>query len=42
MIVISDNSPLSALAEAGLIDLLPKLYHEVVIPAAVALASDCS
>ena len=37
MIVISDNSPLSALAEAGLIDLLPKLYHEVVIPAAVAL-----
>lgn len=37
MIVISDNSPLSALAEAGLIELLPRLYHQVVIPRAVAL-----
>lgn len=35
MIVISDNSALSALAEAGLLDLLPRLFGIVVIPEAV-------
>lgn len=35
MIVISDNSALSALAEAGLIDLLPRLFGNVVIPESV-------
>ena len=35
MIVISDNSALSALAEVGLLDLLPRLFGAVVIPEAV-------
>lgn len=35
MIVISDNSALSALAEAGLSDLLPRLFGNIVIPEAV-------
>jgi hypothetical protein len=35
VIVISDNSALSALAEAGLTDLLPRLFGTVVIPEAV-------
>ncbi len=35
MIIISDNSALSALAETGLMDLLPRLFGEVVIPDAV-------
>lgn len=34
MIVISDTSALSALAEAGLLDLLPRLFGVVVIPEA--------
>lgn len=37
MIIISDNSALSALAEIGLLDLLPALFGEVVIPKAVRL-----
>ncbi|MBL9117886.1 MAG: hypothetical protein JNJ83_22950 [Verrucomicrobiaceae bacterium] len=35
MIVVSDNSALSALAEIGLLDLLPRLFGQVVIPEAV-------
>ncbi len=35
MIVISDNSALSALAEIGLLELLPSLFGEVTIPDAV-------
>lgn len=35
MIVIADNSPLSALAEIGKLDLLHALYGKVLIPAAV-------
>lgn len=35
MIVVSDNSALSALAEAGLAHLLPRLFGTVVIPEAV-------
>ncbi len=35
MIVVSDNSALSALAEAGLIDFLPRLFGTVVVPEAV-------
>ena len=35
MIVISDNSELSALAEADLLDLLPRLFGVVIIPEAV-------
>ena len=35
MIVISDNSALSALAEVGLLDLLPRLFGFIVIPEAV-------
>lgn len=35
MIVISDNSVLSALAEAGLLTLLPRLFGVVTIPEAV-------
>jgi len=35
MLVISDNSPLSALAEIGLIDLLPKVVVGVTITASV-------
>jgi predicted nucleic acid-binding protein len=35
VIVVSDNSALSALAEAGLTDLLPRLFGTVVIPEAV-------
>ncbi len=35
MMVISDNSALSALAEIGMLDLLPRLFSEVVIPEAV-------
>lgn len=35
MIIISDNSALSALAEIGLLDLLPALFGEIVIPEAV-------
>ena len=35
MIVISDNSALSGLAEAGLLELLPRMFGVVVIPEAV-------
>ena len=35
MIVVSDTSPLAALITAGAADLLPHLFQEVVIPAAV-------
>lgn len=35
MTVISDNSPLSALAETGLIDLLYALYGQITVPQAV-------
>jgi predicted nucleic acid-binding protein len=35
VIVISDNSALSALAETGLLELLPRLLGEVSIPDAV-------
>jgi uncharacterized protein len=35
MIVVSDTSPITALLQIGLVDLLPKLYQEVVIPEAV-------
>ena len=37
MIIISDNSALSALAEIGLMGLLPSLFGEVMIPEAVRL-----
>lgn len=40
MIVISDNSALSALAEADLLDLLPRLFGVVIIPEAVQ--SECA
>ena len=36
MIVVADNSPLSALSEIGLIDLLPSLYDGVTIPVSVS------
>lgn len=36
MIVIADNSPLSALAEIGQIDVLRLLYGRILIPASVA------
>lgn len=36
MLVICDNSTLSALAEIGLIDLLPHMVGHVTIPAAIA------
>jgi predicted nucleic acid-binding protein len=35
MTVISDNSPLSALAETGHLDLLPALYGYITVPQAV-------
>lgn len=35
MIVVSDTSPLTALLTVGEADLLPKLFHDVVIPEAV-------
>lgn len=35
MIIISDNSALSALAETGLLALLPRLFGKVVIPESV-------
>lgn len=35
MIVICDNSALSALAEVGLLDLMPRLFGVLVIPEAV-------
>jgi predicted nucleic acid-binding protein len=35
MIVVSDTSPITALLQIGLVDLLPKLYRGVVIPEAV-------
>ena len=35
MIVISDTSPLSALAEIGELSLLPRLYGSVVVPETV-------
>jgi len=35
MIVVSDTSPLTALLAVGEAELLPKLFHEVVIPEAV-------
>lgn len=35
MIVISDKSAFSSLAEANLLDLLPRLFYIVVIPEAV-------
>ncbi len=35
MIVISDNSALSALAEAGLLELLPRMFGVVVIPESI-------
>jgi len=37
MIVVSDTSPLTALLTVGEADLLPKLFHEVVIPDAVRI-----
>ncbi len=37
MIVIADNSPLSALAEIGRIDILRALYCRIIIPASVAI-----
>lgn len=36
MIVVSDTSPLSGLAIAGYLSLLPQLYGRVIIPVAVA------
>lgn len=35
MIVIAGNSPLSALAEIGMLEVLPALYDTVVVPATV-------
>jgi predicted nucleic acid-binding protein len=35
MLLISDNSPLSALAEIGLLDLIPQLYGSASIPMSV-------
>ena len=35
MIVVSDTSPLTALLTVGEAELLPKLFHEVIIPEAV-------
>lgn len=35
MIIISDTSPLSALAEIGELELLPRLYGKITIPEAV-------
>ena len=35
MIVVSDTSPLTALLQVGRGELLPALFHEVVVPAAV-------
>ena len=35
MIVVSDTSPITVLLTVGEVDLLPKLFHEVVIPEAV-------
>ncbi len=35
MIVVSDTSPRTALLTAGAADVLPKLFHEVIIPEAV-------
>jgi hypothetical protein len=35
MIVVSDTSPLTALLTVGAAELLPDLFHEVVIPEAV-------
>jgi predicted nucleic acid-binding protein len=35
-IVVSDTSPIRALAHLDLMDLLPALYSEVLIPPAVA------
>lgn len=35
MIVVSDASPLVALSAVGKLDLLPALYGEVIVPAAV-------
>jgi predicted nucleic acid-binding protein len=37
VIVISDNSALSALAEAGLLDLLPRMFGLIVLPESVRL-----
>lgn len=37
MIVVSDTSPLTALLTVGQADLLPKLFKEVAIPAAVEI-----
>ena len=39
MLVISDNSALSALAEMGLMEVLPKVVGRVTIPASVASES---
>jgi predicted nucleic acid-binding protein len=36
MLVIADSSPLIALLRIGQIDVLPKLFGQVVIPGAVA------
>lgn len=36
MIVIADNSPLSALAEIGQLEILKRLYGRIVIPESVA------
>jgi predicted nucleic acid-binding protein len=35
MIIVSDTSPINYLLLIGLVDLLPQLYGEVIIPAAV-------
>ena len=32
MIVVSDTSPLTALLAVGEAELLPRLFHEVIIP----------
>jgi predicted nucleic acid-binding protein len=39
MWVISDNSALSALAEMGWLEVLPKIFGEITIPASVAAES---
>ena len=35
MIVVSDTSPLTALLAIGEAELLPRLFHEVIIPEGV-------
>ncbi len=35
-LVVSDTSPIRALASVGLLDLLPKIYDQILVPPAVA------